>query len=55
MGGYNADNRPYARLMADGKLIEAKLPKEEWTSHGTKYSCFDFVRPNNTQSPGAVS
>jgi hypothetical protein len=42
MGGYNAENRPYSRLMADGKLIEAKLPKEEWTSRGSKYSCFGF-------------
>lgn len=43
MGGYNASNRPYARLLADGKLIECALAAEAWPTLGTKYSCFDLV------------
>lgn len=43
MGGYNATNRPYARLMADGKLIECTLPEDQWPFLATKYSCFDLV------------
>lgn len=43
MGGYNARNRPYARLKADRKLIECFLPEEQWPMRATKYSCFDLV------------
>lgn len=43
MGGYHESNRTYARLMADGKLIECTLPREAWDSLGSKYSCFDLV------------
>jgi hypothetical protein len=43
MGGYNADNLPYKRLKADGKLIECRLPKEDWPSLASKYYCFDNV------------
>lgn len=43
IGGYHASNRPYARLMKDGKLIECFLPKETWPMRATKYSCFDLV------------
>lgn len=42
MGGYNKQNRPYARLLEDGKLIECQLPEEVRGTHGTKYSCFDL-------------
>jgi hypothetical protein len=43
MGGYHESNRPYARLMRDGKLIEHSLPPAAWPMLGTKYSCFDLV------------
>jgi hypothetical protein len=44
MGGYHASNRPYARLMKDGKLIEYTQAPEAWATLGTKYSCFDLVQ-----------
>ena len=44
MGGYDASNRPYARLMKDGKLIECVLPAETRDALATKYSCFDLVQ-----------
>ena len=43
MGGYHASNRPYARLMEDGKLIECLLPEGTWPTLATKYSCFELV------------
>jgi hypothetical protein len=43
MGGYNAQNRPYKRLMEDGKLIECRLKPEDWPMLGSKYSCFENV------------
>jgi hypothetical protein len=43
MGGYHASNRPYARLMDDGKLIECSLPQADWPTLGSKYSCFESV------------
>ncbi len=43
MGGYHAGNRTYARLMADGKLIECRLEAASWDALATKYSCFDGV------------
>ncbi len=43
MGGYHASNWPYQRLMQDGLLIEAHLPKVEWPTRGTKYSCFENI------------
>jgi hypothetical protein len=43
MGGYHASNKPYARLIADGKLIECFLPQEAWPMLATKYSCFDSI------------
>jgi hypothetical protein len=44
IGGYHTTNRPYARLLADGKLIECGLPESDWATLGTKYSCFDLVK-----------
>ncbi len=41
MGGYDKSNRPYARLMGDGKLIDRHLSKEQCAELGIKYSCFD--------------
>jgi hypothetical protein len=41
MGGYNPNNRPYARLMGDGKLIECNVAEEDWPMLATKYYCFD--------------
>jgi hypothetical protein len=43
MGGYHASNRPYGRLMTDGKLIECVMPEKDWPVLATKYSCFDKV------------
>ncbi len=43
LGGYHESNRPYARLNADGKLIESQIPPDEWPVRGSKYSCFDLV------------
>jgi len=44
MGGYDKSNRPYARLLADGKLIEHRLDMADIALIGTKYSCFDDVK-----------
>ena len=43
MGGYHAGNRPYKRLMDDGKLVECVLDEEEHAVLATKYSCFENV------------
>lgn len=43
MGGYHASNRPFKRLMKDGKLIECHLPEENWPMLASKYSCFEKV------------
>ena len=45
MGGYDKGNRPYRRLLEDGKLIDCILGEEEIPDHGIKYSCFDLVEP----------
>jgi hypothetical protein len=42
MGGYHASNRPFQRLMQDGKLIECGM-KQEWPMLATKYYCFENV------------
>lgn len=43
MGGYHDENRPYRRLMSDGKLIECLLDSADHAARGTKYSCFEGV------------
>jgi hypothetical protein len=43
MGGYHASNRPYKRLMEDGKLIECHTEKYDWPMLASKYSCFEKV------------
>ncbi|MCD2175799.1 DUF3800 domain-containing protein [Rhizobium sp. C4] len=43
MGGYHASNRPYKRLMEDGKLIECHIEKDDWPMLASKYSCFEQV------------
>jgi len=43
MGGYHASNRPYDRLMSDGKLIECHVDEADWPALASKYSCFDDV------------
>ncbi|RUV00544.1 DUF3800 domain-containing protein [Mesorhizobium sp. M1A.F.Ca.IN.020.03.2.1] len=43
MGGYHASNRPYRRLIEDGKLIECHLKPEDWHMLASKYSCFEKV------------
>ncbi|UPT92281.1 DUF3800 domain-containing protein (plasmid) [Bradyrhizobium barranii subsp. apii] len=36
IGGYHAGNRPFQRLMQDGKLIECGMASEEWPMLATK-------------------
>lgn len=43
MGGYNGGNRPYRRLLDDGKLIECVLDPSDHATLGSKYSCFEGV------------
>ena len=43
IGGYDANNRPYARLKEDGKLIDCLLSPEEIPVLGIKYSCWELV------------
>lgn len=45
MGGYHRSNRPYRRLMDDGKLIDCILDESDIPHLGIKYSCFDLVEP----------
>ncbi|WP_420730815.1 DUF3800 domain-containing protein [Hwanghaeella sp. 1Z406] len=44
MGGYDKNNRPYRRLLEEGKLIECSLSEDDWPMLATKYSCFDEIR-----------
>jgi len=39
-GGYDPSYRPYKKLMAHGKLIDALLKPEDGPMYGIKYSCF---------------
>lgn len=43
VGGYHVSNRPFKRLMSDGKLIETRLDLEAIPTLGSKYFCFDKV------------
>lgn len=43
MGGYDPNNRPYARLKRDGKLIDCLLKPEEISALGIKYSCWELA------------
>lgn len=43
IGGYDSSNRPYRRLLEDGRLIDCVLPAELIAAEGTKYSCFELV------------
>jgi hypothetical protein len=40
-GGYDPDYRPYTKLMAAARIIDAQLKPEECPNLGVKYSCFD--------------
>lgn len=42
MGGYPRENRTYARLLDDEKLIECHIALEDVEKCGTKYSCFEL-------------
>jgi hypothetical protein len=44
IGGYHRSNRTYARLHADGKLIDCHLTPKETPTLGIKYSCWDLVK-----------
>lgn len=44
MGGYDENNRPYKRLLGDGKLVDCIYNKTEVPYLGIKYSCFDFKK-----------
>lgn len=43
MGGYDGKNRPYRRLLEDGKLIECFLDDADHATLGSKYSCFEGI------------
>lgn len=43
MGGYNPQNRPYARLKEDRKLIDCTLEPEQVPALGIKYSCWELA------------
>jgi hypothetical protein len=45
MGGYNAECRPYARLVADKKVIDCVLEHQDLDGLGVKYYCFDNKKP----------
>lgn len=45
MGGYHRSNRPYLMLKKAGKLIDVLVGDEKVDELGTKYSCFDLVKP----------
>ena len=45
IGGYHRSNYTYARLMADGKLIDCHIDVDLVPVLGIKYSCFDLVTP----------
>jgi hypothetical protein len=44
---YEPRNRAYLELQRRGRLIECALPKAEWESCGSKYSCFELVDAHN--------
>jgi phage terminase large subunit-like protein len=52
MGGYNAECRPYKRLLEDGKLIEVGMLPEDVPQLGTKYYCFENVERKGIESAG---
>ena len=54
IGGYHPENRPYARLKGDGKLIDCGLEAEAIPFLGIKYSCFEEVEPKQKagKNPG---
>jgi Protein of unknown function (DUF3800) len=43
IGGYDKDNRTYARLVSDKKIIDCELREEDLPYLGCKYSCFELV------------
>lgn len=49
IGGYEPEQRTYARLKADGRLLDAHVTAEAIGQLGVKYSCFDFAR--TTKNP----
>lgn len=40
MGGYDPQNRPYVRLLNDGKIIDSQLQKDQIKEMAVKYYCF---------------
>ncbi len=43
MGGFDDKNRPYARLLGDGKLVDSHIREEERMTMGIKYSCMGLA------------
>jgi len=43
IAGYDEGNRAYGLLKTAGRLIESRMPESQWSSRGTKYSCFELV------------
>lgn len=50
MGGYNPQNRPYARLIEDRKLIDCTLEPEQVPALGIKYSCWELAAALTAQN-----
>lgn len=48
LAGYDRDNRAYVALREAQKLIECQLSEQDIGTCGSKYSCFDLVRSNDS-------
>ncbi|MDE2778704.1 MAG: hypothetical protein OXI91_03380 [Chloroflexota bacterium] len=42
--GYDSDYYPYRVLKKNGKLIDCKIPEDEISTRGIKYSCFSMKK-----------
>ena len=50
IGGYDRENRPYARLISDQKLIDCHLAPGQLGTLGVKYYCFDSPEKTKAQT-----
>ena len=55
MGGYDPQNRPYARLIEDRKLIDCTLEPEQVPALGIKYSCWELAAASTVTLTVAMS
>jgi hypothetical protein len=42
--GYDPNYRPYILLKEAGQFIEQRIEQQEWSTLGSKYSCFQLVK-----------